>query len=466
MTVLFRSNDERILLILLSVIGVLLTATTIRGSFIIDEVNYAVTVIGLRHGTLAVPGTENLGPSKELFFFDPESENRAATSAPVVSLAPALYAPIALPFSLAGWRGLAFLNTLSFLCAAAFVYFFTRRIAADPATSWVAISLFVLGGYEFEYAQGVWPHMLSVALCAGALLLASDVWQHSSARSAVWAGVLFGIACGIREQNVFLAICLGGTFLVVGSRKLLSAASYAGGVAIPMMVSSTINYFKLGVWFPTPKAAAYSGMVSASVPAASWLEPLKVFLVKVVDFSTFGLFRDPTVFVDYSRDPSTGAFLVGGVVKKALLQSSPWFALALVVALLVWFTKRVSSDRARSSVKALAFLLLPTLAIFSAAGFRTDGLSFNQRYLLELLPIASILVALSLDGLRLSFLETFAGVLFAGLMFAVTLMIPGRAGLQIATLKVPLVLGLFLILLWTFRGHPSARRFLGVALGV
>ena len=67
MRAVLRSRDGIILLALLSVLGIVLTATTIRGAFIIDEVNYAVTVIGLRHGTLTVPGMEKLAPSKELF---------------------------------------------------------------------------------------------------------------------------------------------------------------------------------------------------------------------------------------------------------------------------------------------------------------------------------------------------------------------------------------------------------------
>jgi hypothetical protein len=465
MTSVFQSRDVKILLTLLAVIGIVLTTTTIRGAFIIDEINYMVTVTGLRHGTLMVPGTELATPSKELYYFDPESENRAATTTPVASLAPPLYAPLALPFSIAGWRGLAFLDTLSFLLSAVIVYLFVRRVATEHSTAWIAVCLFVLGGYELEYAQGVWPHMLSLFLCLAPVYLAGFVWEGGAPRYAACAGLLFGIACGIREQNVFLAGCLGLTFLVFGSR-LLSTGFYAVGASVPLVVSSTLNYLKLGTWFPTPKAIAYTSMVSGSTHAGSWFDPFKVFWVKVVDFSAFGFFQDTSVFVDYSREPSTGAYLVGGIVKKALLQSSPWIALGLVVALAAWISRHGSNEAARRNIRALSLLLIPTLAIFCLAGFRTDGLSFNQRYLLELVPVAAILVALCLDGLSLSRMNMIAGFLLSGVLFSAALIIPGRNVLHLATLKLPLLLALMVILGWALRARTSFRRILGVGIGL
>jgi hypothetical protein len=466
MTSVFQSRDVKILLTLLAILGIVLTATTIRGAFIIDEINYMVTVTALQHGTLMVPGTELATPSKELYYFDPESENRVATTTPVASLAPPLYAPLALPFSVAGWRGLALLDTLSFLLSAVVVYLFVRRVATEHATAWIAVSLFVLGGFELEYAQGVWPHMLSLFLCLVPVYLAGFVWEAGSPRHAAWAGLLFGIACGVREQNIFLAGCLGMTFLVFGGRRVLSAGFYAAGASVPLIISSTLNYLKLGIWFPTPKAIAYTSMVTGSTHSGSWLDPFKVFWVKVVDFSAFGLFQDTSVFVDYSREPSTGAYLVGGIVKKALLQSSPWIALALIVALAAWITRHWSNEATKRYIRALSLLLIPTLAIFSLAGFRTDGLSFNQRYLLELVPVAAILVALCLDGLSLSLMNMVAGFLLAGVLFSAALIIPGRDVLHLATLKLPLLLALVMILGWVFRARTSFRHVLSIGIGL
>ncbi len=466
MTSVFSSKDVKVLLALLALMGLLLTATTIRGAFIIDEINYMVNVVGLRQGTLTVPGTGDITPSKELFYFDPESENRVATTTPVASLAPPLYAPIALPFSIAGWRGLAFLNTLSFLLSALVIYLFVRRFTAEPSTRWIAVVLFVFGGFALEYAQGVWPHMLSILLCTTAVYVAGFVWEGETSKYAAMAGFLIGIACGIREQNIFIGGCLGFTFLIYGSKKMVSAGLYALGVSIPLVVSSTINYFRLGIWFPTPKAFAYATLVSDSAQARSWIEPFKVFWVKIVDFSAYVFFQDTSQFVDYSREPSTGAYLVGGVVKKALLQSSPWIALALFVAVTAWFVKNGTNAGIKRNIRALSILVLPTLAIFGMAGFRTDGLSFNQRYLHELVPIVAILLALCLDGLSLSVIRISVGFLTAGLVFAAALIIPSRDVLHLATLRLPLLFGLVLIVGWIYRKRENSKRILAFGLGL
>ncbi len=460
------SRETRLLAIILALLGVLLTATTIKGAFIIDEINYAVTVLGLRQGTLMVPGTAAVAPSKELFYFDPESENRVATSTPVASLAPPLYAPIALPFSVAGWRGLAFLNTLSFLLSAYLIFSFVRRHAVEASSAWIALGTFILGGFSLEYAQGVWPHTLSVALCTAALILSAKVWEGENTYFAFLSGLLFGIACGVREQNVFLAACLGFTLLLFGTRKLLSAVQYAAGAAIPLIASSTINYFRLGIWFPSPKVFAYTRLVTSSSHSGSWLEPLEVFWVKIVDFSAFRYFHDAFDFIDFSREPSTGAYLAAGIVKKALLHSSPWIALALVIAVLVWFRRSDGERDRRRILRALSLLLLPTLAIFSAAGFRTDGLSFNQRYLLELVPIAAILVACSIDGLSLSPFHIVVGALSASLLFAATLFVPGRDVLHLATLRMPLVFALLVLAGWYFAKRSQSKALLAVSLGL
>jgi hypothetical protein len=68
-----RLTDQSPLILLLIVFGVVLTVTIIPGVFITDEDNYFVTVVSLQHGMLKMPGTENLTPSKELVYFDPEA---------------------------------------------------------------------------------------------------------------------------------------------------------------------------------------------------------------------------------------------------------------------------------------------------------------------------------------------------------------------------------------------------------
>ena len=459
-------NDLKILLILLGCLGIALAATTIRGAFIIDEINYMVNVIGLREGRLTVPGTEGLSPSKELLYFDPEPYDRSVSSTPVSSITPPLYAPIALPFVMFGWRGLAFLNTLSFVFAAFLVFLIVRRNTTESSSAWIAVALFVLGGYSLEYAQGVWPHMLSVFLCTAAVYCGSVGWRGGSWIYLVSSGILMGVACGVRDQNIFLAGCLGLTVLLWASRRFQSTSLYIAGIAAPLLTSATMNLYRFGIFYPTPKAYAYAQFVSSPIRSGAWLKPFEVFCVKIVDFSTFVLFQDPNEFVDYAREPSTGAFLVAGIVKKALLQSSPWIALAIVVCIAIWLRPLNLRDDQRRFVRALTLLVLPALGMFSMAGFRMDGLSFNQRYLLEIVPFAAIVVALCLDGMSISPMPIIGGFLAGGLSLAVLLMIPSREVQHIAILRVPLLLGCVLVLAWILRIRPLFKRIFSITLGL
>jgi hypothetical protein len=104
--------------------------------------------------------------------------------------------------------------------------------------------------------------------------------------------------------------------------------------------------------------------------------------------------------------------------------------------------------------------------MFSMAGFRMDGLSFNQRYLLEIVPFAAVIVALSLDGMSISPMHIIGGFLAGGLSLAVLLMMPSREVQHIAILKVPLLLGFLLVLAWILRNPPSFKRIFGITLGL
>jgi hypothetical protein len=462
----YSQRELRILLILLGILGILLVVTTIRGAFIIDEINYMVNVIGLREGRLTVPGTEGLSPSKELLYFDPEPFDRVVHSTPVSSIAPSLYAPLALPFVFFGWRGLAFLNTLSFVLSALFVFLIVGRNTTESSSAWLAVGLFVLGGYSAEYAQGVWPQMLSVFLCVIAVYVASLVWSGEKSVYAMLGGLFIGLASGVREQNIFLAGCLGLTILLWGNRRIYSAGLFLAGIAAPLLASATLNYFSLGIFYPTPKASSYAEFVTNPVRLGSWMKPFEVFWVKIVDFSAFAWFQDPAQFVDYAKEPSTGAFLAGGMVKKALIQSSPWIALALALCVAIWIHTQKMPENRKTIVRALSILILPVFGMFSMAGFRMDGLSFNQRYLLEIVPLAAIVVALSLDGSAISAIKLIYGFLFGGLSFAVLLIFASSQLQHLAVLKVPLLLGFILVLTWILRRAPSMRQIFGVVLGL
>ena len=122
----------------------------VPGVFTPDDNNYLINVLMFREGRVTVANTEGLKPSRELLFFDPAPWSRAVEKTPVASTAPPLYAPMALPFSFAGWRGLVALNTLAFLVATLVVFLYAGRHATSSSTPWLAAAAFALGGYVID----------------------------------------------------------------------------------------------------------------------------------------------------------------------------------------------------------------------------------------------------------------------------------------------------------------------------
>ena len=462
-----QASDRTLLVLLLVGFGVLLTTTIVPGVFIIDEDNYLVTVVGLRHGQLSVPGTENLTPSRELAYYDPEASRRVIQSTPVVSLVPPLYAFLGLPFSYSGWRGLVFLNILSFIVAIYLVFRYVEQLTQQRLVPWIASTLFALGGYCIEYAQGVWPQMLSVALCLGTIVLCFQARRNGSAVHAFFAGVLIGLATGVREQNIFFAACVGLGLLFFGARRYRSVIAYTLGVILLLAVIATLNYNRFGIWHPFPKVAGYTQEVAATTGGTSLLEPLKVFWSKVVDYPSYGSNTAHIRNGHYQWDETSGTVLMNGVVKKSWIQSSPWIGLAIIALIVSWFVRRVNSSKGIQEIQVIGLIVVPTLFMFSAAGFdRTDGLSFNQRYFLELLPLCAIVLALYLDNAKVNLARLGIGIAVGGIVVVATLLLPSSTSRHVGERFVPLLLALGLIAAWFLvKDHSSAFLLLGACIG-
>ena len=166
-------RESLVLFAVLALSAATLSLAIEPGVFTTDEASYLTTVRALRAGRLTVPGTEGLPPSRELLGFDPAPKHRAVAATPVAPTAPPLYALVALPFSLGGFPGLFFLQVLAFCAGGACVFVLARRLRPTGSSPWLALVLYGLGGYLLEYALGLWPHALSVALAAAALLAAA-----------------------------------------------------------------------------------------------------------------------------------------------------------------------------------------------------------------------------------------------------------------------------------------------------
>jgi hypothetical protein len=438
----------RELILALVVLAIALTVTVIPAPFLIDDVNYLETVAALRHGRLTAPGTEGLTPSAELLFFDPGPEERVVASTPVVSNAPPLYAVIAYPFSFLGWRGLVALNTLGYLVTIALVYRYARRFASDAMTPWLAALAVGLGGFAIEYAQGVWPHGVSLALCTGALLLVADVLNGASPVAAAVAGFLLALATGVRYQNAVLIVIAVGAMALWSPRRWRTTAAFVAAAAIPLAASAALNHARLGSWNPISKGPGYlyAPMIGS---AESAFDPLLLFWARLVDFSA----RPPLIGPQFgwvTYNPTTGGHLIFGVtLQKGFLQSAPWAVLALILFAAAWRPRSVMSNERRRSLQLFSLITLALPLVFALAGrWRHEGASLNQRYLLELLPLTAIAFAWAVDGMKFRIPIFGTGALWGGLIFVVVMAIPIGAGRQIAILKVPLLIALALAAGW------------------
>jgi hypothetical protein len=387
----------------LALLGVVLTVTVIPGVITVDENSYLATVVAFRQGRLTVASTEGLPPSPELLAFDPTPRSRRITTTPFAPSAPPLYAPIALPFAVLGWRGLVFLNTLAYLFTTFLVFVWVARYSRNSTVPWVGAAAFALGGYTIEYAQGLWPQMLSVALCTAGVFLAGRVLEGTRTSAAAAAGFLLAVAAGVRYQNAAILALVGAALLMWSPRRWSAVPAFAAGAAIPLSASSLMNHLRLGSWNPISKGEGYLPLQVVREPASTIPDAFVMLWARVVDFTARPPLTGPAVEHWLTYEPQTGTHIViGYVLKKALLQSAPWAVLGLAVMAAVWWPRFAARNPRTRQLRLLSIVTAGVLGVFALAGPRRhDGIAFNERYLLELLPFLAVAFAWSLDDLNL-----------------------------------------------------------------
>jgi len=247
---------------------------------------------------------------------------------------------------------------------------------------------------------------------------------------------------------------------------------------VPLAASAAINHIRFGSWNPISKGENYLRvpLVDGGLAAGNSLfDPLVMFWARVVDFSV----RPPLLgFPWVTYDPVTGGhFMIGATLQKSFLQSAPWAILAFIIFVWAWVPRFSIPESRRRQIQLLSLVTFTILLVFAFSGVRRhEGLSYNQRYLLELLPLAAVGFAWALDGLNVRVQTVLIGALAGILLVVLILWLTPMAGgpqdslwlVRIrALLKVPLVFSAALSLLWILaRSRQSTRSLLAAAAGL
>lgn len=438
------------------VVLVLLGSLIVPGIFTIDEANYMMTVHAVREGTLLVPDLDGLPVSTELLYMDPSAPFFDSAPARLAAPAPPWYAGFAVLFAGAGLRGLIALNLLACLGALILVFHRLLRLTGAAWLAGLGAAVCAGGTYLAEYAFGVWPHGLATLLCTAGYMLclplrpaASPAWRECLPK-AMLGGLLLGLSAGVRYQNIVFAGLVMMVALLTRPARLKRAVGMLVGLAIPLGGAALMNGLRHGSWNPISKPGhGYTALHAAHALGrgefVSALHDMAVsFMARVVDYAF--IYPRPIGFLP-SHPPVHGIILCGGVVKKAWLQSCPWLLAVAVLVLLglrpLKALRQTLTPRRRELV-GIGAVIAGILALFTVAGAgRFDGLCYNQRYFIELLPLAAMAFALTCGGMvRRHLLAFVVACLLVVLALAAGLqLLPASAVVrQVLISKLPILL--------------------------
>ena len=407
------------------------------GHFTVDEGAYHMMVRAMAEdGSLAVWNGYGETPSEELVYSMLRKDLRDPASPRLVPQYPATYAVIAVPFyMIAGFAGLFWLNLLAFFGAVWATVSIARRLYGDPGLALNAALILIAATYTWEYAQGVWPHALSMFLVTAAVLTGVIALQETSpGRATAWmaaAGLIVGIGAGVRYDVILAAPALALPFLFAAPPRLRPLAGLAAGLVPGLLLLALTNQAKFGIFSPftygadsqggadsirgylllIPAGSAAIGLAWAAtrqraralyegrplwIAAAVLLAIAAVIAIPqtralalrlgdgilqlVVDLR----FRPDIAEWGVSRTP-TGGLAYGDWLKHALLQSCPWLVV-LGIPAADWL-------RRRDAGRAMLFLVIGAFIVIYSRHLWHGGLSLNMRYFLPFLPLAAILGA-------------------------------------------------------------------------
>jgi hypothetical protein len=385
----------------------------------------------MRHGMLEVPNGLDVSSSPELWIF-----NTVWHGTHLYPKYPPLYGLLAaLPFALLGIRGMYLLDALAFAATLPGVYLLARRML--PASrALVATVLLPIAVPLAPYLLVELPHLPSLAFVVWAVVLWDRSRRARDRSRAGWlgvgAGLMLGVAVGIRLQNVVAVLPLAGVGFFHARHARWTLPGIALGLAPCLAAIGVINVKRFG----TPNPFSYGPAIPEET-AGYFLRPAFLGVAAVVVGAMVGarLLRgtrsatvagafgialvvalSPLRVVARGMAATTASLLLNASVAgagwaspeythdwmdKALLPCAPFLVLGLVGVL------ACCTRRAPPLPTALAWFVVATLLFLSVrdadprSGRGAMGFfSVSPRYLVEIMPALYLLAWRQLRGLR------------------------------------------------------------------
>jgi len=414
-----------------------------------DGDTYMEMARSMRHGMLEVPNGLDVVSSPELWIV-----NTVQRGAHLYPKYPPLYGVLAaLPFALFGIRGMYLLDALAFAATVPGFYLLARRMLR-PSHALIATVLLPFAVPLVPYLLIELPHLPSLAFVVWAVVLWDRSRRARERSRAAWlgvgAGLMLGMAVGIRLQNVVAVVPLLGvglfharharwTFLgmALGLSPCLAAIGafnlqrfgtpnpFSYGPAIP---EETAEYF-LRPAFLGVAAVVAGALVVARRMRATWpttlvgglgiallvaLSPLRAVARGMAATTASLLLNASVAGAGWSSPEYTHDWM-----DKALLPCAPFLVLGLVAVL------ACCARRAPPLPTALAWLVVASLLFLSVrdadprSGRGAMGFfSLSPRYLVEIMPALYLLAWRQVRGLRMGPRSVVLGVVVgAALLF-------------------------------------------------
>ncbi len=348
---------------------------------------------------------------------------------------PSLYPILAYPFYASmGFYGLFVINMLSFLAASFFCYSIAQKLFKDRTISITATLILSLGTFFWTYAEDDWPHALNVFLVTVSFWYAVRAFETHQRpwRYAFLAGLILGISIGVRIDSFLALPAFFLAFFLAYPLRAKELLAFCFGYLPGMLFLSYTNHIKFNTWLPLSYGKSYEDRdASAEILSTSFavlgslgltLLLITWILVRLYQKDHFRLSSKTyffailvatalitLVFPEQVKVLMTGfagnvfdlRFLYEGGLdffqhfKKALLQSCPYF----VIALYPLFALKTFPKPHRYSIVWL-YIIPASYVVFYSYFKWHGGLSYSMRYLLPILPFLSILCAYALVSLK------------------------------------------------------------------